>query len=709
MAEPEKKQYRPIKKYDEQFEDQVETQGQEIRQSIALPKLVTSDELRKRKVERSVPVPEHLQDLYEQEDQNTIKDLLANVEESGILQGQTAEGAQDIGGGMMQDERALDPVNNWWNTFYNMIDEIDTERYKGQQLEAETKIDEINKKIELAEDEKQIKELEEEKEEWKSIITEMDEELIANQADIDRQKVASYYESYTNSQASQEGSTFNQYLGRLNPFSNDYVNSGEAGKDLGGAFSDVKAMAISIAAPIATQAAASAIISSGIATGSATAAGGSVTGPGALLIGGAGFVAGAGISYWAQYHAREHESYAEMYGAYEERLTEMEESFKHEKGREPSENEHAQMKKDARKGAQSVMDHNMGLYMYDLAEASLMLVPWGKSVKWLTSANKYKKWFARAGMVGGGMFLSSVNEAREEGDQYLIKNDFIKGVYDEDDIDRVGIMANGGTIGRLARAAKGIGDRGLDYSKETLSALPRVLTPGWRDEIANFAPGRTNTPEFRNSVRSGFLMGLMMGGGMGGAQAVWGEGMRRKNRYVYGNTLKDINPFLANYLNDEQTRAKAYQYYDNFKDGKYERMYAAIKNMDKMDLRTDENVNIDQELATLDKQKQLFDYLNGKEYQKAQGENNTLDDMETSDLFYTIIKMQGLKQESKEGLNEVISNLTEAYGAIDYEQKFKKNPAGFKEALQQKHDIIALKKLILKYENLGFEEAITCN
>ena len=175
------------------------------------------------------------------------------------------------------------------------------------------------------------------------------------------------------------------------------------------------------------------------------------------------------------------------------------------------------------------------------------------------------------------------------------------------------------------------------------------------------------------------------------------------------NTLKDINPFLANYLNDEQTRSKAYQYYDNFKDGKYERMYAAIKNMDKMDLRTDESVNIDQELATLDKQKQLFDYLNGKDYQNAQGENNTLDDVETSDLFYTIIKMQGLKNESKESLNEVISNLTEAYGAVDYEQKFKKNPTGFKEALQQKHDILALKKLIEKYENLGFEEAATCN
>ena len=694
------KQHRPIDQYDKQFEDKEVEQGEELRKGIDLPELPSAESMIKANVERSVFTEESTQGISKEVYQSVLDPqdrYLANIEESGVLEGLTGEDNTSMDD--PNDIGVLNSSNNWWNTFYNMIDEIDAERYKGQILEAETKIDNINTTL-AANKEKlsseEINNLIEQRDEWKTVIEEKGESLIDNQAQIDSQKVSESYKNYTDAMAVQEGSTFQSYAGGLNPFSNSYSTSGEMAKDLGGAFSDIWSMAVSIAAPMVSSAVANGIIASGVASGTAASAAGTPTGPGAALVGMLGFGVGALTSYGAQYHARENESYAEMYGAYEERVRDMEKMFELDNQRKPTEEEHAQIKKDARKGAASVLNHNMGLYMYDMAEAAVTLLPWSKHIKWLSSPKRWQKHLTQVGMVGAASFLSSINEGREEGDQYLIKNDYIKGIYDNDDIERLGIMARGGSLGILGsmgRAIEGIEERGLGYSGETLAALPQILLPGWSDQVANFAPGRTNTPEFRNSVRSGFSMGVLMGGGVGGAQAVWGAASAERDRYIQGNTLEEINPFLAEYLNDEQTRSKAYRYFQNFSDGKFKRMYKAIKNMDKLDLRTDEGINIQKELKTLEEHKSLYDMITGME------EYASLDNKEASDLFYTTIKMKNKLDGAMKKRSDMGSALDEAYAAKNFEGK----PEGYESLLRARNKSSALKKLINEYKKLNFK------
>ena len=278
------------------------------------------------------------------------------------------------------------------------------------------------------------------------------------------------------------------------------------------------------------------------------------------------------------------------------------------------------------------------------------------------------------------MFLNSVNEGREEGDQYLIKHDFITGKYDDDDLENLSAMAKGARITKRLASTSG----------ETFMALPRVLWPGWGDNYSKYAPGRTNNAEFRNSVRSGFLMGVMMGAGMGGAQAAWSAGVREKDKRVLGAELQDINPFLYNYLNAERQRSKAFLYYDNFKDGKYKRMSEAVRRMDDLELRTDDKVNIEEQLQDLGNMKALFDIVNGKDYAH-------LNDNQRRNLFYTIDRVNNYRQAAAENAMETQSNLNSSYSELDYGGR----ESGFEDALKKHHRVLEIQRQIKKWNAMG--------
>ena len=677
------KQHRPIDIYEDQFEDPLIDGSKGIRGDIKenltdrnaslldqASTKSTIESLGERSAEEDASYAEFLKD---DPTRKAVGNIEAGLEGLGVPGPQTKDDITSLSttGGVS---------DNWWNTFYNMIDEIDAERYKGQILEAETEIEKLQQSItggNLNED--GVKDANEEISNWQKDIEEAQQDLIDNEHDMRDQKVADYYQAYTHQMEQQEGSNLTSYFGHMLPFVGDLTGSGEMAKDLGGAFSDITSMAASIAAPMVASGAAGMVTSSA----AAGAAAGTPTGPGAAVTGLiAGGITAAGLltSGYFQWRARDHESYAEMYGAYDERLTKIKEAFIFKNKRQPSEAEEKKMQTEARQGADSVYQQNKALMLYDLAEVALTAMPWGKGIKWLTSANKWKKNLSKVGMVGAGMFFNSVNEGREEGDQYLIKQDFITGKYDQDDLENLSAMARGGRIAK----------RLVSTSAETFAALPRVIMPGWGDNYSKYAPGRTNNAEFRNSVRAGYSMGFLMGGAMGGAQAVWSGAVREKDKRILGAELQDMNPFLYNYLNAERQRSKAFLYYDNFKDGKYKRMSEAVKRMDDLELRTDDTINIEEQLQDLGNMKALFDTVNGKEY-------SHLSDSQKRNLFYTIDRVNNYRRASSEKAMEAQTNLGNSYSEVDYEGR----ESGFEDALKKHHRVLEIQRQIKEWNAMG--------
>ena len=268
--------------------------------------------------------------------------------------------------------------------------------------------------------EEDIASINEEKEEWNTVIEENRADIAENQLEIDGQEVSRSYEAYTNYLAQEEGSSVASYAGAVLPFMDTRPAGGEAAKDLGGALSDITAMFVSFAAPIAGLKIGTAM-GTAISAAATAGAAGTPTGPGAGLFAVAGFGAGLLTSFGTQWYMRENESYAEAEGAYEEKYNKIRDDFIYTNKRLPTEQEEAKMSLEAEKGFDSILAQNKGLYMYDLVEAGLMAMPWGRSLKWLTAAQKWKRAVARTGLAGGALFLNSVNESREEGNQFLYK------------------------------------------------------------------------------------------------------------------------------------------------------------------------------------------------------------------------------------------------------------------------------------------------
>ena len=254
-------------------------------------------------------------------------------------------------------------------------------------------------------------------------------------------------------------------------------------------------------------------------------------------------------------------------------------------------------------------------------------------------------------------------------------------------------------LATLSRGGSTIIGRGFDYDMETISAMSDVLLPGWKDQIANYAPGRTNNPEFRNSMRAGFVMGALMGGGIGLAEGAYGTSMRTRDRYIYGQELKEINPFLDQYIKDEQLRSKAYQYFNGFEDGRFKRMYKAIKNIDNLNLRPEDgnDINIEKELKTIQEMKNLYDYIQNTEgYSEMSKEDR-------ADLFYTFIKVDGFRKTAEEDYKTSSAAVEDSYANLDLAGKEK--PEEFREALKLKHRKAALTALIKYYNTFTKSEA----
>ena len=139
------KHHRPIDLYEEQFEDKDKEQFEDFRGSIIDQQHRGPNErkesdkardIRLSGIAEDIPVNPEVRDAYNKLQETSGRDrLLANVKESGILDGvgQTQEDAYDKDS--LEGVEALDKglfSDNLWNTLYNMIDEIQAERYNGK-------------------------------------------------------------------------------------------------------------------------------------------------------------------------------------------------------------------------------------------------------------------------------------------------------------------------------------------------------------------------------------------------------------------------------------------------------------------------------------------------------------------------------------------------------------------------------------------------
>ena len=230
--------------------------------------------------------------------------------------------------------------------------------------------------------------------------------------------------------------------------------SSESATDLGGTFSQTTSMLGSMAAPIVSQAA--------------------IGGP-------VGLFTGAATSLYLLYDMREKETASEVSDAYQEKIANDLKEFQMLNDRMPDENEMRKIRMNAFAGVEDVRKKNMTLMAGDVAEVTLALVPWLNWTKSLTSG-------LRATRAGRNtlrlLSLSSAvgAEGLEEGLQFKYKNDYMKGKYMTDKSYAGAFSSYFDDREVVARAMMGSGDPDL-YTSE----------------------------EFRNSVRSGMIGGMLFG------------------------------------------------------------------------------------------------------------------------------------------------------------------------------------------------------
>ena len=233
----------------------------------------------------------------------------------------------------------------------------------------------------------------------------------------------------------------------------DWLSS-ESATDLGGTFSQTTSMLGSMAAPIVSQAA--------------------IGGP-------VGLFTGAATSLYLLYDMREKETASEVSDAYQEKIANDLKEFQMLNDRMPDENEMRKVRMNAFAGVEDVRKKNMTLMAGDVAEVTLALVPWLNWTKSLTSGLRATR--AGRNTLRLMSLSSSVGaEGLEEGLQFKYKNDYMKGKYMTDKSYAGAFSSYFDDREVVARAMMGSGDPDL-YTNE----------------------------EFRNSVRSGMIGGMLFG------------------------------------------------------------------------------------------------------------------------------------------------------------------------------------------------------
>ena len=703
------KQFRPIDKYFEQFEDptiedsvfqsneknkESEGNGDETESLV--------ESLKQAEVQRQEATPttkEEAIDYYtnpRKAGYRTIRYMDQIREQANKLKVSsdpnfqpTEDNTYSIQEDVLRNEIFMPGARMVWNSMQKAIDEIQISSLEGRVIGATAEIealketaqkraDNLSKPLEYTEEEQErLTELENDIKDYEQDILENKQEL---KEDIDI--LGDYWIQQTE-------------IDKLKNSTSMFPDSWrELADGMGGTMSEMSAFVASMILPAAGTA-----IGAGIATGTLSGAySGAVTswsGPGAVLTAGVGatvgFVAGVIGSGYAQYHAREHESYAEMQEAYNAFIEGKKREYRlRNNGKEMPEDELRALEKKARRDVKSVYTQNMALFTTDVLELGAIFIPWSRFAERLNKLSRLKRTGLKAGTVVGGFGLGSVWEGREEGDQFLIKNNFIRGVYDDQDISTMqSLFSSNGFASIFAETTKGMG----------VNAYNNVF-----DE--NFIAGRTNSKEFDAAVASG----MMIGGFMGGGRTAVGLSMQGINiandRLRYASEAQEFADEIYNkYINAEQDKASMQWFWERLsKKGGVKNIKKTIKRLqrsfpklyDEMDTkllsRMVGEAEIAYNIATGDTVKDLDIYeqemlfrsimaLQKKMYNNEQSNNKSKEELDE-----IIAALPAPKREEDQGLPELQqkkAELAAAEGMLEALEKEKINGISIEELLKQ--------------------------
>ncbi len=413
---------------------------------------------------------------------------------------------------------------NFWDLTFGTAQEIHTDAIRGHMFRTETKIDAIlrtadsedtpekreAKRQELLESEEVLELLEENKEYEEDLLEyiESSERNMQSVSDL-------YYAKAAAGQKEEDTKT------------KDYIGSAEMAQDLGGALSDIKYMSAGVA--FSTLAAAAPTIATGV-TGATVP----FIGPFAPLAGGiaGGLAFGIGTlgAVGSQVEMRANESAAEMYTSYKERYETLKENFTAENnGEQLSEDQLVAIDRMAKDGAEEMYQQDMALVGSDMAQIAILALPWSSYLRLGKIPFRAKKWADKVknlGKVGLIMGAEAALEGHEEAYQYLTKEQYKLGMYDdydETDFPFLRAMVNAPYIGK--EAAIGMVDM---YAHRS-------------------ANGLTNTEEFRNSTRAGMALGFGMGAFMGATVQPITTGLVDKaQRRSLGTELDELGASFGN-------------------------------------------------------------------------------------------------------------------------------------------------------------------
>lgn len=703
------KQFRPIDKYFEQFEDptiedsvfQSNEKNKESEENGGETESLV-ESLKQAEVQRQEATPttkEEAIDYYtnpRKAGYRTIRYMDQIREQSNKLKVSsdpnfqpTEDNTYSIQEDVLRNDIFMPGARMVWNSMQKAIDEIQISSLEGRVIGATAEIealkeaaqkraDNLSKPVEYTEEEQErLTELENDIKEYEQDILENKQEL---KEDIDI--LGDYWIQQTE-------------IDKLKNSTSMFPDSWrELADGMGGTMSELSAFVASMILPAAGTA-----IGAGIATGSLSAAyTGAVTswsGPGAVFTAGAGatigFFTGLFGSAYAQYHAREHESYAEMQEAYNSFIEGKKREYRlRNNGKEMPEDELRALEKKARRDVKSVYTQNMALFATDVLEIGSVLIPWSKFAERLNKLSRLKRTGLKAGTVVGGYGLGSVWEGREEGDQFLIKNNFIRGVYDDQDISVMqSLFSSNGFASIFSESVKGIG----------VNAYNNVF-----DE--NFIAGRTNSKEFDAAVASG----MMIGGFMGGARTAVGlstQGINIANdRLRYASEAQEFaDQIYDKYINAEQDKASMQWFWERLtKKGGVKNIKKIVKRLqrsfpelyDEMDrkllARMVGEAEIAYNIATGDTVKDLDTYeqemlfrsimaLQKKIYNSEQSNSKSKEELDE-----VIAALPAPKREEDQGLPELQqkkAELAAAEGMLEALEKEKINGISIEELLKQ--------------------------
>ena len=499
--------YRPITQYDEKFEDKTIEQSEENRKDMNIPKRSTEDlslmppEERKMLLESDLAYADPESYVRNKEAELTTDALEGKFAGGNLLGASVQPVIYDVKDVMHYDQDGSIAASLGLprglrknvNSLLKGITTIQIERDKGKNLGASLKIEEISQRAKdqgraLEEDEiEEIQELEADVQSTLENIAENEESVKENERII-----GEYWLNQLDEDKNQGGGFFG---------SNSLM---EVADSLGGSYSEIGAMATTWTAAFAAKAA----WTSAAGAAATYTAGTAVTGwmgPQALL-GIAAAVGAFGVAAYAQVYSRSSESYAEMYGAYEGEVIEEVNHFKlMNEGREPSEEELAEIEQNAKGGIKDVYEQNMALMAGDALEIGLAFIPWGKALTALGAGGASALMATRAGKFAigaGGVGVGLAGEGFEEGYQHLVQSN-----YNDDDYGKEGFWrAVGNSLGTYGESVKGVGNHAisgiLDY---------RVVGE------------RSASSAFRAAANSG----MALGGVMGGTHAALGQAKQR--------------------------------------------------------------------------------------------------------------------------------------------------------------------------------------